>query len=489
MSGVKLLTGDCLEELKKFDDDSIDAMVTDPPAGISFMGKDWDSNKGGRDAWVCWLTDVMKECKRVLKPGAHAFVWAIPRTSHWTASALEYAGFEVRDVITHIFGSGFPKSLDVSKAIDKAAGAKREVVGGYKLTGKARILKGNNYDGDYEGKELETEFKITTPSTPEAKQWSGWGTALKPASEHWILVRKPLGEKTVASNVLKHGCGGLNIDKSRIGTNDNLNGGAYAKNGTVRDDQWGTHSKNSFRRDKGLEYQQPTGRWPSNLVLSHNDDCVEVGTKKVKGGSGWSQTGSKESDNTSMSGKNYSRAPKPDSYLVNPDGTETVAAWECSEGCAVAMLDKQSGKLKFSYATNVVHKERQSDSGGASRFFYCAKSSKSERNEGCEGLPKISQGAYGEFAGDGRGRQTEHQPTQNFHPTVKPLKLMSYLITMITPPNGRVLDPFMGSGSTGVAAVKSGFKFIGIEQNPEYTQIAEKRIFHAMPKFKKQHGK
>jgi hypothetical protein len=272
-----LINDDCLTALKAMPDNSIDSLVTDPPAGISFMGKDWDKDKGGRDQWVAWMTEVMAECLRVMKPGAHGLVWAIPRTSHWTATALENAGFEVRDVITHHFGSGFPKSLDISKAIDKAAGAKREVVSTRKTKDIRTKISEPNVDNQPKfapgSPTLYMEYKETAPATPEAKQWQGFGTALKPASEHWILVRRPCSEKTVAANVLKWGCGGLNIDASRIEGKPRT---------THADGNFQSKTKNTeVYGEFGLGYQcpEPQGRWPSNALFSHNDDCELVGSK------------------------------------------------------------------------------------------------------------------------------------------------------------------------------------------------------------------
>lgn len=200
--------GTCPTHLAVFNDCQFDSMVTDPPAGIGFMGKKWDKDKGGRDAWIEDMAATYRECLRVLKPGAHGLVWALPRTSHWTATALENAGFEIRDVVHHLFGTGFPKSLDVSKAIDKAAGAEREVVG-FKRSGDVRgLVNGPN-------PESAKRKDVTAPATDAARQWDGWGTALKPAAEHWILVRKPL-IGTVAANVLEHGTGGINVDGCRV---------------------------------------------------------------------------------------------------------------------------------------------------------------------------------------------------------------------------------------------------------------------------------
>ena len=421
---------------------------------------------------------VFKECLRIMKPGAHGLVWAIPRTSHWTATALEDAGFEVRDVVTHITGQGFPKALDISKAIDKAAGVQREKY--LKPIAYADSdcwgVPNNNSDGSYESTSFNTHAEKVNigagmrehslPSTPEAKLWQGFGTALKPASEHWILVRKPCSEKTVAANVLKWGCGGLNIDASRIGTSESLKGGQYSGNERQGANCYGKH-KNLTPE----EFKQPQGRFPANLVLSHNEDCRQICL-------------------TSM----------PPQYK-----------WECTPGCAVAELDRQSGERGNNYRPN--HKNHKSvpagifgishsgvapnDSGGASRFFktfendsrflYCAKASKRERNEGCEGLSeKLWAQSGGAQSALARGETEYHTETQsgydtvkssrNHHPTVKPIRLMQYLITMVTPPNGTVLDPFMGSGSTGVAALRSGFKFIGIERESEYMEICKARV-------------
>lgn len=407
----RLLLGDCVEHLRSMAAASCDSLVTDPPAGISFMGKDWDHHRGGRLDWIAWMDIVMTECYRVLKPGAHGLVWALPRTSHWTATALDNVGFEVRDVITHVFGTGFPKSLDISKAIDKAAGAEREVVGTEKNYGKTKLAEGKTGYGDYEG-----EWDITRPATDPAKHWQGWGTALKPASEHWILVRKPLAEDTVAANVLEHGVGGINIDGCRVaGHNPSIDrretarrtGNAPTSPGVMSETKWiNRTTPEVYATDRAAEH---LGRFPANLVLSHNEDCDSA----------------------------------------------------CTDGCAVALLDEQSGirpsggslhrrSIASSVALNEGHKplrniERVADTGGASRFFYCAKASKRDRGEG------------------------------NTHPTVKSTKLMSYLVRLVTPPGGTVLDPFMGSGSTGIAAAAEGFCFIGIEQNQDYFAIAQRR--------------
>lgn len=423
---ARVIMGDCLEVLRGIEADSIDALVTDPPAGISFMGKAWDHHKGGRDEWVAWMAEIMRECHRVMKPGAHGLVWALPRTSHWTATALEDAGFEVRDVVTHLFGQGFPKSLDISKAIDKAAGAEREVVGSYKATGSARTMTGGNYGGGGNNTEERDRIYQTAPATDAAKQWQGWGTALKPASEHWILVRKPISEKNVAQNVLKHGVGGINIDGCRIKHADG------EKNLTIeRHKLFQNGGKTEYESEGGYKTagrgttvnleSVALGRFPANLVLSHSPHCTDD---------------------------------------------------QCDIECAIALLDEQSGTLgnafrpnrdleKLVSAGNVTRQGTKKlgatyeGIGGASRFFYAAKISPSER--------------------DG-----------STHPTMKTQKLMRYLCRLITPPGGLVLDPFMGSGSTGLAALSESFRFIGIEREPEYFEIAEKRIFNHFPEARKE---
>lgn len=440
MSAYKILEGDCLHLMQSMEENSIDSLVTDPPAGISFMGKSWDSDHGGREHWVGRMRFTFEECLRVMKPGAHGLVWAIPRTSHWTATALEDAGFEIRDVVTHLFGSGFPKSLDVSKQIDKQAGAVREVLATLPA-GSGPLKRGHvkaTGGGMSIGTDRSPELSITAPATDVAKQWQGFGTALKPASEHWILVRKPCSEKTVAANVLKWGCGAINIDASRVGSGENRSSG-----GRRKADQAGTETL-ALAMDQD---SRPTGgRFPGNLILSHTDYCT--------------------------------------------DG-------QCDIECAIAVMDGQSGVTKsvsanrgigYHGTTKKISGVRGvNDSGGASRFFYCAKAPKSDKNAGLEGMPlkTYRTGCGGKMPIDDDGKERDRfqaqaqAQAQNVHPTVKSTKLMSYLITLVTPPGGVVLDPFMGSGSTGVAAIQNGFKFVGIEKEAEYAAIAKMRLIAA----------
>lgn len=391
--------GDSLGVLKGLEADSVDSLVTDPPAGISFMGKGWDSDKGGREAWVTWMAEVMAEALRVLKPGAHGLVWALPRTSHWTATALENAGFEVRDVVTHLFGTGFPKSLDISKAIDKAAGAEREVIGRSQYADRN---PNGHQTGNGMGK-IVMSASITAPATDAAREWQGWGTALKPASEHWILVRKPLSERTVAANVLKHGTGGINIDGCRIASPDpvwSIPEDAKPRTSSMAyENKKGANSDSMIKNRAGCE-GSPLGRFPANLVL---DEEAAAALDE-------------------QSGLSTSRAGNPNRGVK--DASKAVTSFDAKKGVG----------------------QEHNDSGGASRFFYCAKASKSDRGEG------------------------------NTHPTVKSSSLMAYLVRLVTPPKGVVLDPFMGSGSTGVAAEKEGFEFIGIEQDESYFAIAGKRL-------------
>jgi len=376
---VRLFHGDCREVLRQLPDASVDSVVTDPPYGIGFMGKEWD---GSGVAYDCAL---WREVLRVLKPGGHLLAFGGTRTYHRMAVAIEDAGFEIRDSIHWIYGSGFPKSLDVSKAIDKAAGAEREVVG-YDES-KARPNKENYAKrtdrepsaGAADGWK-DNGATVTAPATPEAEQWEGWGTALKPAHEPVVVARKPLSG-TVAANVLAYGTGALNVDGCRVGTD----GGTarshqepYGAGG--RADQGGAQAWRSGHDVVGLN----SGRWPANVVL-------------------------------------------------DPEAAE--------------VLDRQSGD----------------DETGVSRFFtvagltdddltsfrYVAKPDRAERNAGLDG---------------------------NFHPTVKPLDLMRWLVRLVTPPGGTVLDPFTGSGTTLAAAVLEDRQAVGIELTADYLPLIEGRV-------------
>jgi site-specific DNA-methyltransferase (adenine-specific) len=464
--------GDALAVLRTLPTASCHALVTDPPSGIGFMGAEWDSNKGGRAQWVAWLTEILVEARRVLVPGAHALIWALPRTSHWTATAVEDAGFEVRDNIVHLFGQGFPKSLDVSKAIDKAAGAKREVIGSQRLSGSAAVpisQKGGTFVTGA-GTAPAIDVPITAPSTDDAKRWAGWGTALKPAAENWILARAPLAEKSVAANVLRHGVGAINIDACRIG---------WAGDAPSQE-EWNSRGRGggqsvSVQFSGGIRDRYaagaipvPSGRFPANVLLSHADGCREVGTKRVKA------TAAHPATIAASSAKGAERERLiPSLGRGDADGLETVPDWRCAEGCPVAELDAQSGERRSSGGGGHQTGERGGggigfngsaasgistvpyfDTGGASRFFYCAKPSTADKSE--------------------------HLDARNEHPTVKSVELMRYLVRLVTPPGGIVLDPFTGSGTTGLAALLEEARFIGVERDEKYAAIARRRISHAL---------
>lgn len=414
--------GDCLDVLRGMPDASVDAVVTDPPYGLSFMGKRWDYDVPSVAVW--------SECLRVLKPGGHLLSFGGSRTYHRMAVNVEDAGFEIRDQVMWVYGSGFPKSHNISKAIDKAAGAEREVVGVHKRHGGGNAKSGS-MSGDLG---TESELPLTAPATDAAKQWHGWGSALKPAHEPIVLARKPLGEKTLAANVLKHGTGAINIDGCRVESGDeNLNGGAYASSSLKEK----ADSSSFFMGNLGAKnFTPPKGRFPANLIHDGSDEVV-AGFPDSNGQQGKCEDAQRSQANTygspSDNGKQY---------------------------------------------------EPRNDKGSASRFFYCAKASKKDRDEGLQEFEAKASAAsefrpnHAEKASKGEDGNPygRWKPQRNIHPTVKPTTLMAYLCRLITPPGGTVLDPFMGSGSTGKGAVREGFNFIGIEREAEYIEIARARI-------------
>ena len=425
-----IIHGDCLEELKKLDDNSVDAVITDPPYGLSntkptqvadvlaawvtgdtvsvpakrggFMGKDWDSFVPPPAVW--------EECMRVLKPGGHMAVFAGARTQDLMGLSIRLAGFEIRDTLGWIYGSGFPKSMDISKAIDKAAGAEREVVG--KSPHKSGIR--NSPRGHYTVGGTKAEaYNITAPATSEAQRWDGWGTALKPAIEPIILARKPL-DGTVANNVLAHGVGGLNIDACRVSMSDADREAAKVPQPVQHNDGRAVYQMGTGEGRNGATFEPaPAGRFPANVLL---DEHAAKEMDKQSGGT---------------------RAEKP-SKSGTAGATVQEATWKCWH---------KPGEEIAGY----------NDSGGASRFFpvfkYQAKAPKKER-------PVIERE-------DGSKIQ---------HATVKPLALMEWLVSLIVPPGGVVLDPFAGSGTTLQAAINKGFTPIGIEQDADYIQLINKRL-------------
>jgi site-specific DNA-methyltransferase (adenine-specific) len=454
-----LLRGECIAVMRSLPADSVDAVVTDPPYGLEFMGKGWDApwadtdinadagfkggglsqtrnlpsftgstnpkclackgtQRGRRDGTakvaVClcpdggrfpnvrgvemrafqhWCEQWAREALRVLKPGGYLLAFGGSRTWHRLAAGIEDAGFEMRDSIAWLYGSGFPKSLDVSKAIDKAAGAERRETSRVKGAG---IGGGSTFtDDNWKGIGAESFAKQDAPATPDAERWQGWGTALKPAFEPVVVARKPLGAKTVAANVLAHGTGALNIDATRVASGDAFGGGARGASGFATGysgDGWAAGSD--------------AGRWPANVML----DESQAAALDAQSGTTTSQSGDRRAAN--------------------------------------------SGGVGFTHGGGEVPRMGHLDTGGASRFFYVAKAPKSER-------PVVDGVA---------------------HPTVKPLALMRYLCRLVTQPGGLVLDPFAGSGTTLEAAHLEGFEAIGVEMTPDYWPLIDARIARAIVK-------
>ena len=470
--GVTIYHGDSVDVMRDMPSDSVDSIVTDPPYGLSFMGKKWDYDVPSVQLWA--------EALRVLKPGGHLLSFAGSRTYHRMAVNIEDAGFEIRDQIMWIYGSGFPKSLDISKAIDKRGGAQvawfgpwfrawreenkvtqkevavlfpsksggltgcvanwelglnmptveqfntirdrfdlpfdsveeaeREVVGKDKNWGKAGTVPLSGYK----------EFDITATATEAAKQWDGWGSNLKPAHEPIVVARKPL-IGTVAENVLRHGTGGINIDGSRVGE------------GGDKSEHFGSIDKSECNiHEGGIKTRIPTdnskGRFPANIIF--DPEAAEILDRQ--------------------SGELHGAGN------VKPMKQTKTASDFCRPNHADGTNPDYFG-----------------DSGGASRFFYCAKASKQDRDEGLK-LMKLQ--IAGGMSGRNDGSMGSITLSKNIHPTVKPTDLMQYLVRLVTPPGGITLDPFMGSGSTGKAAVRERFKFIGIEREAEYIPISIARI-------------
>lgn len=523
-----ILHGDCRQQLATLPDCSVDAIVTDPPYELGFMGKRWDASG------IAYDGEVWSQCLRVLKPGGHLCAFGGTRTYHRMTVAIEDAGFEIRDSLHWIYGSGFPKSLDVSKAIDKRGGTVagfesfrdavkdamvkngvtrstlhaalgNHMLSHYLTAGSQpavpnlrdyRIIRdtvglGDEFDhlfADEAERELlgmsahkpgiangtkghttvggtfAAHVPITAPATDAAARWEGWGTALKPAHEPIVLARKPLSG-TVAANVMEYGTGALNIDATRV-----ANMGApipritgTATLGGVSDgyDRPWKHDPEAVaarqeRADAAVDKANKVGRWPANIILTHSPEC------------------------------------------------ET----ECVPSCPVATLNEQSGtttgvqRTGFPGGRTFGGGEMKAstgqwfgDSGGASRFFttttwdpeldapflYVAKPSRKERNAGLDGMPegpRVHMGSGGRTLKDGQWVEThsEPQPRDNFHPTVKPVALMRHLVRLVTPPGGTVLDPFLGSGTTAVAATLEGFDWIGCELTDDYLPIIQARV-------------
>lgn len=630
----QIICGNNIELLKKYPDNYFDSIVTDAPYGLGkepnavdlmkywvekgyheisgtgFMGKDWDAFVPQPLFW--------KEAFRVLKHGGHVLSFFGTRTYDWGVMAMRFAGFEVRDTITWHYGSGFPKSHNISKALDKMQGAEREIIGekkhsrkGVAIAEERTAIGGGSFGQD-------KISPITIPSTEQAKQWDGWGSALKPASEPIVLARKPLEKGlSIAENVLKWGVGGINIDGCRIGFTDNVNMDAKQSINNLSKVKFFDDDRNEL--ETLIETYKSNGRFPANVIFSHHEDCVCNGTKKVKAIKG----GNNGALGNTVYGKFNYEKNNDGCCFGDKNGQEEVENWDCVEDCPIRILHEQSGVSKSSNtkrSRNTLGSfgmpndttPEYSDKGGASRFFYIAKSSKGERNKGLENerwfydlelvfnncsfteqnlfiweqeelnqntdlngeaQPKkdISEGIVllvedKECYTTLNGKENEvlfpkaikfttktelsqiiELKTLNFyqllsindciadvletnkenglslaenvgiknllkliftkghmgfplgvksvakkmpqlinvkdawqksniHSTVKPIKLMQYLVRLITPPNGIVLDPFNGSGTTGIAAKLEGLNYVGLELDPEYCKISEARI-------------
>lgn len=437
----RLVLGDCIEKMKEMDENSIDCIVTDPPYHLTsiterfgkenskeakygtdglfqrqskgFMNQTWD----GGD--IAFRTDVWKECLRVLKPGGYLLCFGAPRTYHRMACAIEDAGFEVRDCLMWLFGSGFPKSHNVGLGIDKHFG--------HSNRGKAIPTAST-----YQASDIEQTNKLTGNKVEEyigktdlGKKYSGYGTALKPAYEPIMMCRKPL-VGTVAKNVLEYGTGALNIDACRVECNDKSKFpvGEYTTDTTV----------GKIRNNNRTEDTNKNGRFPANILHDGSDEAVSL-------------------------------------FPHTKSGKMTSEHNRHTDGSPNGIYGK--------FDVNHPLSETYGDSGSAARFFYCAKANKKDRNEGCETLEEK------QYSSDGREKEIENayqrnnSVSNNNHPTVKPNDLMRYLVRLVCPEGGIVLDPFNGSGSTGKAAILEGFNYIGIEMNQEYITISECRLKHA----------
>ena len=458
--------GDCLDLLQTLPENSIDTCITDPPSGIGFMGKQWDNHSkymprtpkatalytafsGLLEPWevgfLCFTVDWASYVLRALKPGATALVWGLPRTVDLTILGLRLAGFEIRDLIAHLYGEGIPKGQNLSKEIDKKLGAKRE-------KNMVPTKPGNQeVKGLYEGG-INGMKDISAPVTPEAVAWNGFGTQLKPAREDWVLAMKPK-DKTFVNNALVWGVAGLNIDAGRIPTN----GEAIPTFVSNKTDRFIDREGVKIHRDGGFTDQ---GRYPANVVLSHTPACKLLGTREIEG---------RKINRFTDGAKPFGNGAGHE-YESIDTGPETVEVWDCPETCPVRQLDEQagerpSGEIKEGAlqgrGKNGVYGDyegfagpgKEANTGGASRFFYVAKPKDAERNLGLS------------------------KEEDNAHVTVKPLALMEYFCNLTRPPHGGiVLDPFAGSGTIGMACMTTQRQYIGFENDPVYFELAKKRL-------------
>jgi len=387
--------------------------------------------------------------------------------------------------------SGFPKSHNISKALDKMVGAEREVIG-KGVSGKTS--KGFNLTEEQEKAGtgiLAGEYEYTAPSTEAAKKWDGWGSAIKPASEPIVLARKPLEKGlSIAENVLKWGTGGINIDGCRVALPKDDPQVKLRDGKTIHAKGVNEVYSNGVGKIEG-DYFNTQGRFPANVIFSHHEDCVCNGTKEVKAIKGGTGEKSLKSAKMFFAENKNTISCNNQGGVGDANGNETVENWTCVDGCPIKELDEQSGVLKSGEKTkdyplknksnslgvfNVFTSRNSASQGGASRFFYTAKSSKGERNKGLEEFQTKQTLGGGGLTNCGDAYGSIKAPAKNFHPTIKPVKLMQYLVRLITPPNGIVLDPFNGSGTTGIAAKLEGLNYVGLELDAEYCKISEARI-------------
>lgn len=475
--GVQLYNDDCLVVMRGLPDNSVDSIVCDPPYGLSkapdmaevlrhwlagddyehqgsgFMGKGWDSFVPGPGVW--------RECLRVLKPGGHLLAFAGSRTADLMGISIRLAGFEIRDQMQWLYGTGFPKSLNVGKAIDKAAGARREVVRPVGNPEPQVVDRGALDFGGATGKAkngLKDGHTITAPATPEAQQWDGWGTALKPAHEPIIVARKPL-EGTVAQNVLAYGTGAINIDGCRIGEHVNTTpSGADRFNARAADRGYrpGAYPQGDHPPDG------TPGRWPANVIMDHEAARVLDEQSGIRAAG---------------------RAPKNNNVGFGGVYTDGTARKGVKREAAINYGSGGASRF-FKVVEPDAHDDLPINTPDIPRFRYCAEPSGRERDAGLEHMEEqqwvqfqTGGGASGQPSSMSAGRDTKRR---NIHSTVKPIALMGYLQTCVTRPGGVTLDPFMGSGTGGCAAVLEGFRYIGIELDTTegYFEIAQARIAH-----------
>ena len=529
-----VLNADCLDAMKRMPDCCIDAIVTDPPYGLSFMGKNWDHGVPGVEFW--------KEALRVAKPGAHLLSFGGTRTFHRIACAVEDAGWEIRDCLGWLYSSGFPKSMDISKAIDKKQGAKRAERGGVgdhegtvNFGMKNRCPKcGKPY---FSANPCTCPREDLIPITEDAKKWHGWGTCLKPAFEPIVLARKPL-EGTVVENVMKHGVGGLNIDECRVPSDEPVVVHSPAKE-TLYD---------SGHENMGT-WVDNRGRFPANIIHDGSEEVLEVFPDNVKGGT-WNNTKgarhfenngkpteytNKGSDNSVGSAARFFYCAKASKKEKNKN-CERILSWEKDQEltqlleksnqllkdtlefmtrkqeeieCSMILsgnntMDAYQKECKFtiSMALKVITELKTSflsprlntndfildviktnEEHGINVAQLAVKLNQLKQDSTKEEILSVLNVVTALF--DVLAEIRDCAKVGNQHPTVKPLELMKYLIKMVAPENALVLDPFMGSGSTGVAAIQIGRRFIGVEKEEEYFNYAKKRIEDAFQKTQK----